>query len=219
MSDRAAAEPDAAPQPVDEDTAEWVRSLSLAGPEHDAAVARLHALLLRVSRAELARRSTRVTGPELDDLAHQAADDATVAVLAKLAGFRGESRFTTWAYKFAVFEVSRKLGRHAWRHGEITLNAAQWERLPERLGNGPADQAEAGALAAAVGRAVEEELTDHQRRLFVAIVVDGVPLDALVAALDTNRNAVYKTVFDARRKIRQYLVTHGYMDVRQVSGG
>ncbi len=212
MSDRAAVEPDAAPQPGDEDTAEGGRALSRAGPEHDAAGARLHALLLRVSRAELARRATRVTGPELDDLAHQAADDATVAVLAKLAGFRGESRFTTWVYKFAVFEVSGKLGRHTWRHGEIALDAAQWERLPERLGNGPADQAEAGALAAAVRRAVEEELTDHQRRLFVAIVVDGVPLDALVAALGTNRNAVYKTVFDARRKIRQYLVTHGYMD-------
>jgi RNA polymerase sigma-70 factor (ECF subfamily) len=219
MSDRPATEAVSAPQPVDDDTAEWVRWLSGTGPEQDAAVARLHALLLRVSRAELVRRATRVSGPELDDLAHQAADDATVAVLAKLAGFRGESRFTTWAYKFAVFEVSGKVGRHAWRHGEVPLDAAQWERLPERLGDGPADQAEAGALAAAVRRAVEEELTAHQRRLFVAVVVDGVPLDALVAALGTNRNAVYKTVFDARRKIRRYLVTHGYMEEREVSGG
>ena len=199
---------------TDEDTATWVRTLSGAGPEHDAAVARLHAMLLRVSRAELSRRAGRIAlaGPELDDLAHQAADDATLAVLAKLAGFRGESRFTTWAYKFAVFEVSGKLARHAWRGGGVALDAEQWERLPDRLGPGPADQALAAELATAVRRAVDEELTDHQRRLFVAVVVDGVPLDVLVAALDTNRNAVYKTVFDARRKIRQYLVAHGYMD-------
>ena len=189
-----------------------MRALSGTGREHEAAVTRLHALLLRVSRAELRRRSARVpvAGPELDDLAHQAADDATVAVLAKLATFRGESRFTTWVYKFAVFEVSATLGRQAWRTGQLALDAEQWERLPARLGPGPADQAEAAELAAAVRRAVDE-LTPHQRRLFVAVVVDGVPLDALVAALGTNRNAVYKTVFDARRKIRQHLVAHGHV--------
>lgn len=205
---------------TDEDTATWVSTLSCAGPEHDAAVARLHAMLLRVSRAELSRRASRIAlaGPELDDLAHQAADDATMAVLGKLAGFRGESRFTTWAYKFAVFEVSGKLARHTWRRGGLALDAEQWERLPDRLGPGPADEALAAELAAAVRRAVDQELTDHQRRLFIAIVVNGVPLDAIVAALDTNRNAVYKTVFDARRKIRQYLVAHGYLDEGTVSG-
>lgn len=191
---------------------DWVRALAGTGRELEAAVGQLHAMLLRVSRAELRRRSARVpvAGPELDDLAQQAADDATVAVLAKLATFRGESRFTTWVYKFAVFEVSAKLGRHAWRSGQVALDAEQWERLPDRLGPGPADQAEAAELAAAVRRAVDE-LTPHQRRLFIAVVVDGVPLDALVAALGTNRNAVYKTVFDARRKIRQHLVAHGYV--------
>lgn len=188
---------------------DWVRVLSGTGREREAALAQLHAMLLRVSRAELRRRAARVVGPELDDLAQQAADDATVAVLAKLATFRGESRFTTWVYKFAVFEVSATLGRHAWRTGQVALDAAEWERLPDRLGPGPADQAEVAELAAAVRRAVDG-LTAHQRRLFVAVVVDGVPLDAVVAALGTNRNAVYKTVFDARRKIRQYLVAHGY---------
>jgi RNA polymerase sigma-70 factor, ECF subfamily len=202
-----------APPVTDESTALWLRTLAGTGPEHDAAVARLHALLLRVSRSELHRRAARVpvTGPELDDLAHQAADDATVSVLAKLATFRGESRFTTWAYKFAVFEVSNKLGRQAWRSGTLALDAEQWERLPDRLGPGPADEAEAAELAAAVRRAVDA-LTPHQRRLFVAVVVDGVPLDAVVAALGTNRNAVYKTVFDARRKIRSHLVANGYLD-------
>lgn len=212
MSSPRIARSDTTPPVADDDGAEWVRALSGAGPTHEAAVTRLHGMLLRVSRAELRRRSARVpvAGPELDDLAQQAADDATVAVLAKLATFRGESRFTTWVYKFAVLEVSAKLGRHAWRTGQVALDAEQWERLPDRLGPGPADQAEAAELAAAVRQAVDE-LTAHQRRLFVAVVVDGVPLDALVVALGTNRNAVYKTVFDARRKIRQHLVAHGYV--------
>jgi RNA polymerase sigma-70 factor (ECF subfamily) len=199
---------------ADPDSAAWLRELGGTGPGHEAAVARLHALLLRVSRAELSRRSTRVPGirPELDDLAHQAAGDATVTILAKLGTFRGESRFTTWAYKFAVFEVSGAVGRLVRRGGGVSLEPEQWERLPDRLGPGPADRAEAAELAAAVRRAVDEELTEHQRRVFVAVVVNAVPLDALVVELDTNRNAVYKTVFDARRKIRQYLVAHGYLD-------
>ncbi|MGH9056203.1 MAG: RNA polymerase subunit sigma-70, partial [Acidimicrobiales bacterium] len=64
----------------------------------------------------------------------------------------------------------------------------------------------------AVHRAVDDELTDHQRRVFVAIVLDGMPLDVLVAELGSNRNAIYKTLFDARRKLRVSLVTHGYLD-------
>lgn len=207
---------------ADQESAAWVRDLAGTGPGHDAAVARLHAMLLRVSRSELSRRSARapMIRPELDDLAHQAASDATVSILARLATFRGESRFSTWAYKFAVFEVSGAVGRLVRRQGGVFLEPEQWERLPDRLGPGPADRAAAADLAAAVRRAVDEELTDHQRRLFVAIVVDGVPLDAVVAELGTNRNAVYKAVFDARRKIRRYLTTHGYMDADdgQVSG-
>jgi RNA polymerase sigma-70 factor, ECF subfamily len=205
---------------ADPGSATWLRELAGTGREHEAAVARLHAMLLRVSRAELSRRSARlpIIRPELDDLAHQAAGDATVTILAKLATFRGESRFTTWAYKFAVFEVSSTVARLVRRGGGVALEPEQWERLPDRLGPGPADRAEAAELAAAVRRAVDEQLTEHQRRLFVAIVVNAVPLDVVVAELGTNRNAVYKAVFDARRKIRQYLITHGYMDDGQVSG-
>lgn len=204
---------------ADSESDAWLRALAGAGPEHDAAVARLHALLLRVCRAELSRRSARMPAlrSELDDLAHQAAGDATVTILAKLATFRGESRFSTWAYKFAVFEVSGLVGRLVRRDGGVSLAPEQWDRLPDRLGPGPADRAEAAELAAAVRRAVEEQLTDHQRRLFVAVVVNGMPLDAVVAELGMNRNAVYKAVFDARRKIRAYLITHGYMQDGQVS--
>ena len=106
--DGLAAGPGASRGRSDDDTAQWLLELGGAGLVRELALARLHALLLRVARSELRRRAGRhpVTGPELDDLAHQAADDALMAITAKLGQFRGESRFTTWAYKFAVLEVS-----------------------------------------------------------------------------------------------------------------
>jgi RNA polymerase sigma-70 factor (ECF subfamily) len=132
-----------------------------------------------------------------------------VAILAKLPTFRGESRFTTWAYRFVILEVSTKLGRHHWRNNPaVWLQDEEWERLPDRFGFGPADRAEAAELLAAIRQAVDETLTVHQRRMFVAVVVNGVPLDALVARLGVNRNAIYKAVFDARRKIRAFLVAN-----------
>ena len=170
-------------------------------------------MLLRAARAETRRRSgqLRISGPELDDLAHQAAADAVVAVIAKIGEFRGESRFTTWAYKFVIFEVSAKIGRHFWRQPRVPMEAADWERLPDRFGLDPARESEWRDLARALRQAVEEELTEHQRRVFIAIAVNGVPLDALVAELGSSRNAIYKTMFDARRKLRACLVANGYL--------
>jgi RNA polymerase sigma-70 factor (ECF subfamily) len=135
-----------------------------------------------------------------------------LAILAKLAEFRGESRFTTWAYRFVILEVSSKLGRHYWRNPTVALDAGQWERLPDRLGIDPQQHAESVGLLAEVRRVVDGELTAHQRRIFVAVVVDGIPLDALAAKLGLQRNAIYKVIFDARRKIRRALVANGYLE-------
>jgi len=157
----------------DAESADWLRRLSAGdGARRQEAEAELHARLLRIALAEVGRRSgsTPVTGPELADVANQAADDAMLAVLAKLAGFRGESRFMTWAYRFVILEVSSKLGRHYWRDPPARLDAAQWERLPDRLGIDPQQHVEAAGILAEVRRVVDEELTAHQRRIFVAIV-------------------------------------------------
>jgi RNA polymerase sigma-70 factor (ECF subfamily) len=154
----------------------------------------------------------QIAGPELDDLAYQAASDAVVAVMGKVGQFRGESRFTTWACKFAIFAVSTEIGRHFWQRPTAAMGAEDWDRLPDRFGLDPARVAEWREVVAALRRAVEEELTDHQRRIFVAIVLHGIPLDALVAELGSGRNAIYKALFDARRKLRASLVTHGYLD-------
>jgi len=198
---------------LDADSAEWPRALACTGPRREEALAQLHGLLVRIAQKEVARRGPRLqlTGPELDDLAYQAAADALVAITSKLGQFRGESRFTTWAYKFVMFEVSAKIGRHFWRHPSVRLDAEGWERLPDRFGFDPAQQAEWRDLLAALHRAVAEKLTARQRRIFVAIVLNNVPLDALVIELASNRNAIYQTLFDARRKLRAALAADGYI--------
>ena len=200
---------------LDPESADWLRRLAARdGVLQHAAEGELHARLLRIALAEVSRRaaSTPVSGPELADIAHQAAGDAMLAILAKLADFRGESRFMTWAYRFVILEVSGKLGRHYWHNSPVMLDAGQWERLPDRFGIDPEQHALSADILAEVRRVVEHELTEHQRRVFVAIVVDGIPLDALAARLGLHRNAIYKVIFDARRKIRRALVAQGHLD-------
>lgn len=199
---------------MDADSARWVQTLTADPLTCEVATGELHALLLRAAHAEAARRSGYhgVAGVELDDVAAQAAGDAVLSILRRIDTFRGDSRFTTWAYKFVILEVSSKLARHVWRREGSHPDPGAWERLPDALGVGPAESAEARELLQAVRQGVEQVLTPHQRRVFVAIVVDAVPLDALVDELGTNRNAVYKVMFDARRKLRTYLDEQGLLE-------
>jgi RNA polymerase sigma-70 factor, ECF subfamily len=189
---------------------EWLALLATKTP---GATRELHELLLRIARSEANRRAplAGITGTELDDLALQAADDATVAVLKKLPSFRGESRFTTWAFKFVILEVSVKVNRHPWRRRELRLEEDAWEVLPSFLGFGPEESVAGKELVTGI-RAAIDELTPHQQGIFTAIVVQHVPLDELAARLESNRNAIYKTMFDARRKVRSFLAANGYLD-------
>ena len=194
-------------------TVDWIGGLRASGAQHDQTVAELRELLLRVARFECQRRQgmLHVQGPELEDLAHQAANDALVTILAKLDEFRGESRFTTWAYKFVMFQVSTKIGRHFWRTGSMTTDEEiDWEGVADRLAIAPAQRAEERELFETLARAIQHDLTEHQRKVFVAIALDEVPVDALAGELGNSRNAVYKTLFDARRKLRASLATAGY---------
>ncbi|HEX4687623.1 MAG TPA: sigma-70 family RNA polymerase sigma factor [Nocardioides sp.] len=197
---------------LDPESARWVERLSGSGRSRESCVRELHELLLRAARREVRRRSgtTPVGGRELDDVATQAANDATYAVLAKVGQFRGESRFTTWAYRFVVLEVSHKLGRHFWRQPRADLADEDWARLPDVLGAPPDHVVEVRELTRAVRRAVDD-LTEVQRRVFEGAVLQGIPLDALAVRHDTTRNALYKALFDARRKIRAHLVANGYL--------
>jgi RNA polymerase sigma-70 factor, ECF subfamily len=201
------------PAGLDAESAEWLQGLAGGGARREAALARLHDRLLRIARREAARRGPRlaISGPELDDLAYQAAADALLAIISKLGQFRGESRFTTWAYKFVIFEISAKIGRHFWRRPQVPLDAEDWERLPGWFGFDPAQQAEWRDLLAALRRAVDTELTPRQRQVFVAVVLNGVAMETLVLSMASSRNAIYKTLFDARRKLRAALAANGYL--------
>jgi RNA polymerase sigma-70 factor (ECF subfamily) len=196
----------------DTESREWVAALSPAGSGHDDAVRRLHALLLRACRFEVARRRRAAGGAAApgayDDLAVQAADDALMAILRKLPTYRGDSRFTTWAYKFAVLEAGVKTRRRAWQAREIPLEDEGWARLPDARGSAAAD-VETAELLAAVRDAIASELTPHQRTVLIAVCLNDVPIDVLAERLSTTRGALYKTLHDARRKLRARLAAAG----------
>jgi RNA polymerase sigma-70 factor (ECF subfamily) len=191
----------------------WVEQLRPGHPRHEQAVARLHDVLRRAARHELGRRRGMlgsIAGPEFDDLAQQCADDATMSILASIGEFRGLSRFTTWAYRFVIFEVSGKVARHAWRHHPPTGDDVAFERLPDGLAPRPGEQAERGEQLAALARGIRETLTPRQREVFVAVALNEVPIDVVALRLGSNRNAVYKNLFDARRALRACLAAAGH---------
>ena len=195
----------------------WVEALSSAGRRHDEAVAALHALLLRAARFEVARRGGARSG-EFDDLATQAADDALMAIMRKLHTYRGDSRFTTWAYKFALLEAAVKVRKRAWREREVPLEADGWVQFADRRISPEAD-AESSELIAAVCDGIAEALTPHQRAVLVALTLNGVPIDVLADRLGTTRGALYKTLHDARRKLRARLAEHGLALESATQGG
>ena len=203
---------DSDPDRAQADSRAWLSALRTAGAERDQAVARLHELLLRAARFEVSRRRaalSHVRGEELDDLALQAADDALVAVLAKLDDYRGASRFTTWAYKFALLEAGVRLRRRSWQEREVVLEPEAWPLMADAA-RSPESQAEAGELMQALKHSIDGCLTDHQREVLVALALNGVPLDVLAGRLNTTRGALYKTLHDARRKLRSDLARKGF---------
>jgi RNA polymerase sigma-70 factor (ECF subfamily) len=196
----------------DAESIAWLAALDGDGAQRDEVVARLHDLLLRAARFEIVRRRSalsHVRGEELDDLATQAADDALMAVLAKLDQYRGESRFTTWVYKFALLEAAVKVRRRAWRDREVPLEPDAWALVADRALT-PEAAVEGTELVDAVRQAIADRLTAHQRNVLVALAINGVPVDVLAERLGTTRGALYKTLHDARRKLRADLADRGF---------
>jgi RNA polymerase sigma-70 factor, ECF subfamily len=197
----------------DAESLAWVEALSGTGPGRDDAVERLHELLLRASSFEIARRhdaSGEGHGLVSEDLAMQAADDALMAIMSKLHTFRGDSRFTTWAYKFALLEAGVKVRRRAWQGREVPLESDGWAQLPDR-GAAPDAEAETAELLGAVRDAIADALTPHQRAVLVAVTLNDVPIDVLAERLGTTRGALYKTLHDARRRLRVHLTGLGLL--------
>ena len=195
---------------LDVDPSEWPRSLRAGGQTGEEAAARLHALLLRAARFEVARRRSslpHLRAGDLDDIASDAAGDALMSVLRRLDDFHGDSRFSTWAYKFALREASVKLRKRAWEGREIPLEL----EASARFSSGdvePDAQAEQSELLGTLRRAIAE-LTPRQRRVFVAVAVNGVPVDVVADRLGTTRGSLSETLRDARRRLRSHLGERG----------
>jgi RNA polymerase sigma-70 factor (ECF subfamily) len=182
----------------------WLSHLRREGPVREAAVGRLHALLLKEARYEVRRRTAGLAHPsgrDLDDLATQAADDALVAILAKLGQFRGDALFTTWARRFAAVEVPGEIRRRLGHTREAPTDPEQW--LSDQVGGDDPEQlVEARELARSVGRLIATDLTPRQREVLLALTIEETSAKALAARLDSTPGALYKTLHDARRKLR-----------------
>jgi RNA polymerase sigma-70 factor (ECF subfamily) len=192
---------------LDPESRRLLADLRADGPARERALAELHALLLRATRFEVARRRSlqpHLRGGDLDDLAVQAADDALMSVLRRLDEFRGASRLSTWVYKFGLLEAAVKLRKRAWQGKEIPLAEDAWEAFSTPSAQ-PEVEAEQSELLATLRAAIDEVLTGRQRQVLVALTVDGVPIDVLAERLQTTRGALYKTLHDARRKLRAHL--------------
>jgi RNA polymerase sigma-70 factor (ECF subfamily) len=195
---------------LDDDSRAWLHDLRAKGQAREDALARLHALLLKAARFEAARRRatlTQLRPGELDEIAVEAADDALVSILARLDDFRGASRFTTWAYKFALLETAVKLRKRAWQGREIPLDDDGWSGYAAGT-LGPSAATEQKELVGAVREGIAA-LTPHQRRVLVALTLNGVPIDVLADRLGTTRGALYKTLHDARRSLRAFVAARG----------
>jgi RNA polymerase sigma-70 factor (ECF subfamily) len=200
------------PNVAAEESAAWLERLRGDGAERAAAIGELRALLLRAASFELRRRAAtapHLRGSDQGDIAEQCANDALVAVLAKLDQFRGESRFTTWAYKFALLEAAVKARRHAWQGRELPVEDEAWSTLADAA-PAPHRRIEENELLSVLREEIEAALSDRQRIVLVAVTLNDVPIDVLAERLDTTRGALYKTLHDARRNLRAALLRRGF---------
>ena len=196
---------------IDAESREWLSDLRDPGPARDDAVRRLHALLLHAARFEVARRGpalAHLSGDELDGIALEAADDALSTVLGSLDDFRGHSRFSTWAYKYALLEAAVKLRRRSWQARRLDPRPDGEALVFGALGTRNEEAAD-GELLEAVRVVVREALTPQQREVLVALALDGVPIDVLAERLGSTRAALYETLHGARHTLRNRLTASG----------
>lgn len=208
------------PATRDDASRAWVAALGGSGPERREAEGRLHELLLRAAHFELGRRRGQLGGmnrDQVDEMALEIAHDSQMSVLRRLSDFEGRSRFTTWVYKFAILQASVAVRRHEWQDRELPAPLDISTAMPVQQ-YGPPEQTEHRELIQAANRAILDELTPRQRTVLVALAIQGVPLDVLAERMSTNRNALYKTLHDARRKLRASLTRQGLLAPATESG-
>ena len=178
--------------------------------ERQAARARLHDLLLEAAYGE-AQRRWPPDRAELPALASQAASAAVTSISSELDSYRGDTRFTTWAYKHVIYRLSDAAGRQFWHTIAAPAEHPDWNRLAGRPGTPPASSREWRQTCTALRRAVDEELTAGQRAIFTSVTLGDLPAEALTSGLGPSRNSIYQALFEARRKVGARLITDGLL--------
>ncbi len=195
--------------PIDRSNQEWLADLD--GPDSADAIADLRAILLRGLRAALASRIRR----DLEFVIEDFVQDALLKVLDNLHTFRGESRFTTWAQKIAVHVAYTELRRRRWQDislQEMIENQEGIDFTPAILTDpaaSPEKQVTQQTLLEFVQRMIDEELTERQRQAIVAVMLKGIPMAEVAERMGTNRNALYKLIYDARQRLQRSMIANG----------
>jgi RNA polymerase sigma-70 factor (ECF subfamily) len=199
---------------------EWLHDLSASGALQEAAITDLRDLLLRATLYFFSRNPGDLQGLDRDEIAQRAEDcaqDALIAMLDHLAEFRGDSQFSTWAYKFAINKAMMSARRERWKGTSLDALAAsaegdfqEWRIQDKAKGVTPEQSAMQGEIQAVLVEVIEHDLTQKQRLVLLLMVFQEVPLDEVVHRLGSNRNAVYKLLHDARRKLKSGLQARGF---------
>lgn len=198
--------------------AEWIRILSTPGAEQATALEELRQILLRAALFTFDRNASdlqRLSYDEVVRLAEDCAQEALLAILNHLDEFRGDSKFTTWAYKFAVNQALTTARRAHWR--DISLETVlpdgdgyEWLDAGSGSEHDPHQQIEQSEIILVIKDIIRNGLTPRQQIVLKLMVFDEVPMDVIVERLETNRNAVYKLLHDARKKVKQQLEARGF---------
>ena len=199
---------------------EWLQDLSSDGPVQDAAIVDLRELLLRAALYFFSRNLGDFEGIGRDEILQRAEDcaqDALIAVINHLQDFRGDSKFTTWAYKFAINMALMAARHERWKGVSLDELASSdessfFEKMMQDISGVVTPEQSALQFEAQriIQGVIERDLTDKQRRVLTLMVLNDVPLDEVVRHLGTNRNAVYKLLHDARRKLKNGLEASGF---------
>jgi RNA polymerase sigma-70 factor (ECF subfamily) len=199
---------------------EWLHDLNAGGAMQEAAIADLRDLLLRAALYFFSRNPGDLAALDRErirQLAQDCAQDALIAVMGRLPDFRGESKFSTWAYKFAINTALVAARRERWKGISLDELAAsgeknffKWTIEAQAGGSTPEESVIQGEIRAIIRDVIEHELTERQRHVLFLMVFHEVPLDEVVRHLGSNRNAVYKLLHDARRKLKRGLLARGF---------
>lgn len=199
---------------------EWLHDLTVSGEMQEVAISDLRNLLLRAALYFFNRNLGDFQGLNRDEILQRAEDcaqEALIAVMSHLSDFRGDSKFTTWAYKFAI-NIALVTSRHErWKGVSLDQlssgedgSLAEWMKQDKAPGLAPDQSALQGEVGEIIRKVIENDLTDKQRQILVMVVFNEVPMDEVVQRLGTNRNAIYKILHDARRKLKSSLQARGF---------